>query len=175
MESNYTTVLDAGTPTLPVLPLLLMLAAPILMLACIHVAQARKWRISQPIKWALWGAYAFYAPIVISQYWSLWGGQISARNATAMSVEAGTLDWAAVRQEPAGLFIETKQRFAVNGVDFEYRHQSLRYLDFLLPQPDLVTLPLADHAQVRVTYRDEGAERELLRFEIATRDQDAHD
>lgn len=173
MESNYTTVLDAGTPTLPVLPLLLMLAAPILMLACIHVAQARKWRISRPIKWALWGAYGFYAPIVIAQYGTLWGGQISARNATAMSVEAGRLDWAAVRQEPAGLFIETKQRFAVNGVDFEYRHQSLRYLDFLLPQPNLITLPLADHAQVRITYRDEGDERELLRFEIAT--SDGHD
>jgi hypothetical protein len=175
MKSEYTTVLDTGMSTLPVLPLILMLAAPLLMLACIHVAKARKWQVSGPIKLGLWAAYASYAPVVLFQYWSLWDAQSSAQNATNISVEAGRLDWATVRQLPDGIFVDTNQRFAVNGVEFVYTHRALRALEFLVPQPDLVALPLFQHAQVRITYRDEGEERQLLRFEIATRELDAHD
>ena len=41
MASRYTTVLDAGSGGLPALPLVLMLATPVLMAACLHVAKAR--------------------------------------------------------------------------------------------------------------------------------------
>ena len=175
MASEYTTVLDTGGGTLPVLPLILMLAAPVLMLACLFVARARNWHVSRPIKLALWVAYGSYVPVVTFQYWSLWDAQQMARNATAMSVEAGRLDWSSVRQAPEGIFVDTKQRFAVNGVEFLYRHRALRYLDFLVPQADLVSLPLFQRAQVRVTYCGEGEDRRLLRFEIATSVLDAHD
>jgi hypothetical protein len=175
MASGYTTVLDTGSGSLPALPLILMLAAPVLMLACLYVAKARTWHVSRPIKLALWGAYAAYVPVVMFQYWSLWDTQQSARNATAMSIEAGQLDWSTVRQAPEGIFVDTDQRFAVNGVEFQYSHRTLRYLDFLVPQADLVTLPQVQHAQVRVTYRGEGEDRQLLRLEIATSDLDARD
>jgi hypothetical protein len=175
MAPDYTTVLDAGSGSLPALPLTLILAAPVLMLACLFVAKARHWPVSRPIKFALWTAYVAYAPVVMFQYWSLWDTQQMARNATAMSIEAGRLDWSSVRQAPGGLFIDTDQRFAVNGVEFQYSHRSLRYLDFLVPQADLVSLPLFQRAQVRVTYCGEGEDRRLLRFEIATSVLDAHD
>ena len=104
----------------------------------------------------LWAAYASYVPVVMFQYWSLWDAQQTARNATAMSVEAGRLDWSAVRQAPDGIFVDTNQRFAVNGVEFLYAHRSLRFADFLVPQADLVALPLFQRAQVRVTYLRRG-------------------
>ena len=175
MASEYTTVLDAGSGSLPALPLILMLAAPVLMLACFYVARARDWHVSRPIKLALWAAYASYVPVVTFQYWSLWDAQQTARNATAMSVEAGRLDWSSVRQGPEGIFVDTKQHFAVNGVEFLYRHRALRYLDFLVPQADLVSLPLFQRAQVRVIYCGEGEGKRLLRFEIATSVLDAND
>lgn len=175
MTPNYTIVLDAGSGSLPALPLILMLAAPVLMLACLTVAKARRWHVSRPIKLALWSAYAAYAPVVMFQYWSLWDAQQTARNATVLSVEAGRLDWSDVRQAPEGIFVDTSQSFAVNGVEFLYRHRTLRYLDFLVPQPDLVSLPLFQRAQVRVTYCGEGEDRRLLRFEIATSALDAND
>jgi len=153
-----------------------VLAVPVLLLAFAHVAKARNWRSSTgPLKLFLWVVYLSYAPIVLYQYWTLWSDQTAAHEATRISVEAGRLDRAIIDQTPDGLFVETSQRFKVNGVDFQYRHQSLRYLDFLLPQADLVPLPLTDHPQVRITYRGEGDERQLLRFEVATRDLDAHD
>src|SRR5919109_3155958 len=115
MASDYTTVLDTGSGSLPALPLILMVAAPVLMLACLYVAKARNWQVSHPIKLALWTAYASYVPIVLFQYWSVWDMQQTARNATNMSVEAGRLDWAAGRQEAAvGVFFDTNQRLAVN-------------------------------------------------------------
>src|SRR4030095_6900283 len=168
MASEYTTVMDAASGSLPALPLILMMAAPVLMLACLYVAKARSWRVSRPIKLALWAAYAAYVPIIMFKYWSLWDTQQMARNATAMSVEAGRLDWSNVRQAPEGIFVDTSQRFAVNGVEFQYSHRSLRYLDFLVPQADLVSLPLFQRAQVRVTYFGEGPGRQLLKFEIST-------
>ena len=100
MASEYTTVLDTGSGSLPALPLILMLAAPVLLLACLYVAKAREWHVSRPVKLALWGAYATYVPVVMFQYWSLWDTQQTARNATAMSVEAGRLDWSSVRRRP---------------------------------------------------------------------------
>ncbi len=142
MASEYTTVMDAGSGSLPALPLVLMLAAPVLMLACLYVAKARKWPVSSPIKGALWAAYAVYVPVVMFQYWSLWDAQQMARNATAMSVEAGRLDWSTVGQAPDGLFVDTSQRFAVNGVEFTYRHRALPYLKYVVPQENLVSLPL---------------------------------
>jgi len=175
MASEYTTVMDAGSGSLPALPLILMLAAPVLMLACLYVAKARNWHVSRPIKLALWAAYTAYVPVIMFQYWGLWDNQQMARNATAMSVEAGRLDWSSVRQAPEGIFVDTSQRFAVNGVEFRYSHRALRYFDFLVPQADLVSLPLFQRAQVRVTYLGEGEDRRLLRFEIATSVLDAHD
>jgi hypothetical protein len=175
MASQYTTVLDTGSGTLPALPLVLMLAAPVLLLACFHVAKLRKWRVSRPISLALCVTYAAYVPLVMIKYWSLWDTQQMARNATAMSVEAGRLDWSSVRQAPEGIFVDTSQRFAVNGVEFQYSHRSLRYLDFLVPQADLVSLPLFQRAQVRVTYLGEGQSRQLLKFEISTSALDGRD
>jgi hypothetical protein len=175
MASGYTTVLDTGSGSLPALPLILMLAAPVLMLACLYVAKARQWHVSRPIKLALWGAYAAYVPVVMFQYWSLWDTQQMARHATAMSVEAGRLDWSDVGQASEGIFVNTSQRFAVNGVEFTYRHRSLGFLRFIVPQADLVALPLFQRAQVRVTYLGDGEDRRLLRFEIATSVLDAHD
>ncbi|MEZ5833344.1 MAG: hypothetical protein R3D05_19390 [Dongiaceae bacterium] len=176
MESKYTTVLDAGAASLPPEPLIIVLAIPVLLLAFAHVANGRSWRSAKgPLQLALWAAYLSYAPLVLYQYWDLWQNRTAARDATRFSIAAGPVDAAAVDQTPDGLFVETSQRFAVSGVNFDYRHQSLRYLDFLLPQADLVTLPLARHAEVRVTYRGEGAERQLLKFEIATRFLGGHD
>ena len=175
MASEYTIVLDTGSGSLPALPLTLMLATPVLMLACLFVARARRWHVSRPIKLALWAAYAGYVPVVMFQYWSLWDTQQMARNATAMSVEAGRLDWSSVRQAPEGIFVDTDQRFAVNGVEFLYAHRALRFADFLVPRADLVALPLFQRAQVRVTYLGEGEDRRLLRFEIATSVLDAND
>jgi len=103
MASEYTTVLDTGSGSLPALPLILMLATPVLMLACLYVAKARNWHVSHPIKISLWAAYASYVPMVMFQYWSVWDAQQTARNATAMSVEAGRLDWSTVGQAPDGI------------------------------------------------------------------------
>jgi len=175
MASEYTTVLDTGSGSLPALPLILMLATPVLMLACLYVAKARNWHVSHPIKISLWAAYASYVPMVMFQYWSVWDAQQTARNATAMSVEAGRLDWSTVRQAPDGIFVDTNQRFAVNGVEFLYSHRALRFADFLVPQADLVALPLFQRAQVRITYLGEGEDRRLLRFEIATSVLKHHD
>ncbi|WP_119301680.1 hypothetical protein [Dongia deserti] len=175
MKSEYTTVLDAGAAQLQPGPLVIVLSVPVLLLAFSHVAKARRWRSAgRPIQLGLWVLYLSYAPTVLYQYWTLWHSRAAARDATQMSIEAGPVAATAIDRQPDGLFIETSQRFAVNGVDFEYRHYSLRYLEFLLPQTDLVTLPLDEDAQVRVTYRSEGAQKELLRFEIAASDLHAH-
>lgn len=176
MESDYTTVLDAGAAELPPGPLIIVLAIPVLLLAFAHVAKARRWRSSGgPFQLVLWALYLSYAPMVLYQYWTLWHSRTAARDAMRMSIEAGRVDTAVIDQKPDGLFVETNQRFAVNGVAFEYRHLSLRYLDFLLPQADLVSLPLEQHAQVRITYRHDGQQKQLLRFEIATNEPRAHD
>lgn len=175
MESKYTTVLDAGAVQIPPAPLYIVLAIPVLLLAFAYVARARKWRSATgPIQLLLWAAYLSYAPVVLYQYWTMWHGRTAAREATRMSIEAGPVDTAAVNRNPDGLFVETSQRFAVNGVDFEYRHLRLRYLEFLLPQAEFVALPLDQHAQVRVTYRHDGGRKQLLRFEIAN-GRAAHD
>src|SRR5512134_817750 len=123
MASDYTTVMDAGSGSLPALPLILMLAAPVLMLACLHVAKARDWHVSRPIRLALWAAYGSYVPVVMFQYWSLWDAQQTARNATAMSVEAGRLDWSSVQQAPEGIFVDTNPRFADTGAQFLSPHR----------------------------------------------------
>lgn len=169
MESKYTTVLDAGAAQIPPAPLVMVLAIPLLLMAFARVARARKWRSSRgKLQLVLWMVYLSYAPMVLHQYWILWNSRAAAREAMRVDIEAGPIAAAAVDRNPDGLFLETRQRFAVNGVDFEYRHLRLRYLDFLLPQADLVTLPLNRHAQVRVTYRHDDGQRQLLRFEIAT-------
>lgn len=176
MKPDYTTVLDAGAAQLPPGPLIIVLAIPVLLLAFAHVARSRQWRSSGgPLQVALWVVYLSYAPMVVYQYWTLWHSKAAARDAMQMSIEAGPVDAAAIDRRPDGLFVEINQRFAVNGIDFEYRHQSLRYLDFLLPQTELVTLPLEQHAQVRITYRGEGGQKQLLRFEIAANGPAAHD
>jgi len=171
MKPEYTTVMDAGTPAFPTVPLIVVLAMPVLIFAFMHVAKGRKWQSATgAIKLLLWLIYLAYAPTVFYQYWTLWRDQSAAQQANRISVEAGQLAQASVDRAPHGLFVNTFQRFAVNGVAFQYQHQSLRYFDFLLPEPDLVALPLIDHAQVRITYRGDGEDKELLRFEIATRD-----
>lgn len=176
MKSEYTTVLDAGTPIFPAIPLTAVLAMPVLMLAFAHVAKRRNWHSSAPAQLVLWALYLSYLPMVAFHYWTLLTDQSTARNATQVSVEAGRLDWPHVNQTPDGLFVDVNQGFTVNGIEFLYQHQSLRYLDFLLPSPELVALPLRDHAHVRITYRGDGDDRQLLRFEIATRDLDGvHD
>jgi hypothetical protein len=175
MQSEYTTVLDAGAAQLSPGPLVMVLAIPVLLLAFAHVAKAHKWRSSRgPLQLVLWLLYLSYAPMVLFQYWTTWHNRTEAREATRMSIEAGPVDAASIDQWPDGLFLETSQRFAVNGVAFEYHHQSLRYLDFLLPQTDLVMLPLVDDARVRITYRQEDGQKQLLRLEIATSDLSAH-
>jgi hypothetical protein len=174
MKSEYTTVLDAGAIQLPAGPLVIVLSVPVLLLAFAYAAKARRWRSgSRRFHFILWAAYLSYAPMTLLQYWSLWTSRAEAREAVQMSVEAGPIDAAVTDKQGDALFLETKQRFAVNGVDFEYRHLSLRYLDFLLPQSDLVALPLDRDAQVRVTYRHDGGQKQLLRFEIATSDAGA--
>jgi hypothetical protein len=171
MESKYTTVLDAGAVQIPPAPLYIVLAIPVLLLAFAYVAKARKWRSATgPVQVVLWAIYLSYAPAVLYQYWTLWHSRTVAREATRMSIEAGPVDTAAIDRNPDGLFVETSQRFAVNGVDFEYRHLRLRYLDFLLPQAEFVALPLDRHGRVRVTYRHDGDRKQLLRFEIAPED-----
>src|SRR5882724_9313797 len=100
MKSEYTTVLDAGTPMFPAVPLIVVLAMPVLILAFVHVARARDWRSSRPVKLVLWALYASYLPMVGLHYWTLWNEQSIARNATQMSVEAGPLDWLNVKQTP---------------------------------------------------------------------------
>jgi hypothetical protein len=176
MKSEYMTVMDAGAPLFPAIPLIVVLAMPVLILAFAHVGRARDWHSSGPVKLLLWGIYLSYLPMVAFHYWTLWNEQSTARNATRMSVEAGPIDWPHVNQTPDGLFVDTNQGFTVNGVEFLYQHHRLRYFDFLLPSPQLVALPLRMHAHVRITYRGDGDDRQLLKFEIATRDMDgAHD
>ncbi len=176
MKSEYTTVLDAGTPAFPAVPLIVVLAMPVLLLAFGYVAKSRSWRSSGLARLMLWGVYLSYLPMVAFHYWSLLSDQSTVRNATLVSVEAGRLDWPTVRATENGLFLDVNQGFTVNGVEFQYRHHALRYFDFLLPSAKLVALPLQTNAQVRITYRGEGDDRELLRFEIATRDFDGgHD
>jgi hypothetical protein len=169
MNSEYTTVLDAGAIQLPAGPLAIVLSLPVLLLAFAYAAKAGRWRLgTRPLQLVLWAAYLSYAPMTLFQYWNLWASRAEAREAVQMSVEAGPIAAAVTDEHRDGLFLETKQRFAVNGVDFEYRHLSLGFLDFLMPQSDLVALPLDRDAQVRVTYRHDGEQKQLLRFEIAT-------
>jgi hypothetical protein len=170
MKPSYTTVLDAGDVQLPSVPLAAVLAIPVLLVAFAHVAKAHKWRwFRRPAQLTLWALYLSYAPMVLYQYWGLWHGRSVARDALQMSIEAGHVQEATIDRKPNGLFVETTQRFEVNGVDFEYRHQELRYLDFLMPQAALINLPLAENAEVRVTYRRDDEQMQLLRFEIAQR------
>ena len=176
MKPSYTTVLDAGDVQLPPVPLAAVLAIPVLLVAFAYVAKMRRWRwFRRPAQLTLWALYLSYAPMVLFQYWSLWHGRTEARDAMQMSVEAGRVQDAAIDRNPNGLFVETTQRFAVNGVDFEYRHEELRYLDFLLPQTDLINLPLAEDAEVRVTYRRDHEQLQLLRFEIVKHNPGAQD
>src|SRR5690349_15750615 len=119
MKPSYTTVLDAGEVQLSSVPLAAVLAIPVLLVGIAYCAKTRKWRtFGRPVQLALWAMYLSYAPMVLFQYWSLWHGRTAARDALQVSIEAGPIQAAAIDRNPNGLFVETTQRFAVNGVDF---------------------------------------------------------
>ena len=74
MASEYMTVLDTGTRQLPAVPLIVMLAVPVLMLASpMSPRPAIGASSTGPLKLFLWTVYASRTvPTVMFQYWTLW-------------------------------------------------------------------------------------------------------
>ncbi len=167
MGSDYATVLDAGAATLPILLLVLVLLVPAILIAVFFLAKARGLHPSIAVTVIVSALCVTWMGLVVIQYWTLWDARQAARAATNVSVEMGKLKLRASRQEPNGIFLDTRQRFAVAGIEFEYHHRALRFLPFLVPQTELVVLPLFQGAPLRITYGNEGVQRRLLKFEIA--------
>jgi len=163
---DYTTVLDTGALELPLLPLILALGLPLAIFAVTWITRTQA--AQGAIKIGLWSVYALYASMAAYQYWTLWNDQAAARQPDGTFVVAGVLDAPTVRQTQDGIFIDIHQRFAVKGVEIDYRHHMLPVADFLLPHTELVALPLKYHAHVRITYREDGPERQLVKFEMAS-------
>ena len=167
MGSDYATVLDAGAATLPILPLVLVVLVAAILIAIFFLAMARGLHPPMAIMLGLSALCVTWTALVVVQYWTLWDARQGARAATNVSVAMGRLDLRPSRQEPNGIFLDTRQRFAVAGIEFEYHHRALRFLPFLVPQTEFVVLPLFRGAPLRITYQDEGVQRRLLKFEIA--------
>lgn len=162
---DYTTVLNTGATELPLLPLILVLTLPIVIFAVTWMTRAQA--MQGAVRIGLWSVYALYASMTAYQYWTQWNDRAAARQPDGTFVVAGVLDAPTVRQTQDGIFIDIHQRFAVKDVEIDYRRHMLRFAGFLLPQPELVALPLKYHAHVRITYREDGQERQLVKFEMA--------
>ena len=168
MNSEYTTVFDAGQQAIPLLPLLALALLPLLVLAVLYGARAMLGYAPQGLKLTLWGLYAFHALAVAFGYGSLWQERVAARDAPDAIVETGRLLDSQGRGSISGIFVDATQRFTVNGVTLVYKHRDLLAIGFLFPNFEVVALPLIHKAHVRITYRGEGDDRQLLRFEIAS-------
>lgn len=167
MAGEYTTVFDLGQQAMPLLPLGLLALLAVFIAGLLFAA---KRRIGRGLALTLCGSYLSYAAAVGFGYWSIWQQQAVARNPAAVVVEIGRIQEPQVRGEGSGLYLDVHQRFTVNDEAFDYAHRSIRVIDFLFPNVEPVPLPLVHKAHVRVTYRGEGADRQVLKFEIATAD-----
>lgn len=170
MSNDYTLVFDAGQQELPLLPLAALALLLLIVLVFLVVLRTMRGHVPQGMKQTIWGIYLFHLAAVVYGYGALWHQRDLARDPTGAVTEIGRIAEPQGRGHTSGLFLDAVQRFTVNDQPVVYRNRSLRALGFLYPHFDPVPLPLIHKAHVRVTYRGEGDERELVRFEIAAAD-----
>jgi hypothetical protein len=170
VSTDYTLVFDAGQQDLPLLPLAALALLLLLVLLLLAATRTRRGYVPQGWKLTLWGVYMFHVVAVFYGYGALWHQRDLARDPTGAVTEIGRIAEPQGRGNTSGIFLDAVQRFSVNDQAVVYRNRSLRALGFLYPHFDPVPLPLINKAHVRVTYRGQGDERELVRFEIAATD-----
>ena len=100
----------------------------------------------------------------------MWQNQSAAQDSANATVVEGRLADAWVRQKEHSKTTDIYQHFTVRGIEFLQHNRQRSFLDFLIPRAKTPALPLIEGAQVRITYRGEGAHRTILKFEIAAAD-----
>jgi hypothetical protein len=138
---------------------------------CFYVVESAVGNVSRRLKWSVWIGSSVYAFFVVAGYWQTWQGADDAL-LDARVVEGKLADGERFQKKTGRRTWTSYQRFTVNGVEFEERDASRSIVDSLLPWVSVPTLPLIDDARVRIIYRDDGRDRDLLKFEIARADLD---
>jgi hypothetical protein len=171
MNGEYQVVYDAAAPAFKVMPALVALLIPIVFVGCFYFVESAVGNVSRRLKWSVWTGYAVYALLVVVGYWQIWRGADQAL-LDARVVEGKLADGETFQKKTGRTSWTSYQRFRVDGVAFEERDASRSIVDSLLPWVSVPSLPLIEGAHVRITYRENGHGRDLLKFEIAAADLD---
>ena len=170
MNIEYQVIYDVRVQAYQLGPLLVVLGFPIFILFCLAIARWRRRFVPTRTKVFMWGAYLFYAALVGHSYWDLVARQSAASDLAKFETVEGRLrdGWAKTKSDSKTMTLY--QHFTVQGVEFLQENRRRRFTDFMIPRRHIPVFPLIEGARVRITYRGEGANREILRFEIAERD-----
>lgn len=166
MNGDYQIVYDAGQRVFELQPVFAVLVGPIIVVAIIAFGKWRRGHMPGRLKLYLWGTYLLYTALVIYGYWSMWQDQSTALDPRGIQVVEGRLTDGWVRQKSRSQTTDIYQHFTVGGVEFLHKNRRRKIFDSLFPRPKIPPLPLHEGTQVRVTYRGEGPDRKLLKFEI---------
>lgn len=171
MNGEYQVIYDAAAPAFKVMPALVVLIIPVILAGCFYVVESAVGNVSRSLKWSVWIGYAVYAFLVVAGYWQTWQGSDDALF-DARVIEGRLADGETFQKKTGRRSWTSYQRFTVDGVAFEERDASRSIVESLFPWASVPSLPLIDGAHVRITYRDDGRDRDLLKFEIAAADLD---
>jgi hypothetical protein len=174
VNGEYQVIYDAAAPAFKVMPALVVLIIPVVLAGCFYVVESAVGKVSRRLKWSVWIGYAVYAFAVVAGYWETWQDSNDAL-VDARVIEGRLADGETFHKKTGRRTWTAFQKFTVNGVEFEERNTARSIGDALFPWASVPSLPLIDGARVRITYRDDGRGRDLLKFEIAADDFEAHD
>ncbi len=167
---DYQTVYDASVRVFQTEPAVVILLGPIFIFVCLYLGKLRRGHVPRSAKLYMWGAYLFYSVVAAGSYYQMWQDQSAAQDSANMTVVEGRLANAWVRRKEHSKSTDIYQHFTVRGIEFLQHNRQRNFLDFLIPRAKTPALPLIEGAQVRITYRGEGQDRTILKFEIAAAD-----
>jgi hypothetical protein len=170
VSDGYQLIYDARVQAYQFSPILIVLFSPILILVCLTIGKWRMGSVPMRTKLFMWGAYVFYAAVVCHAYWDLIQHQSEISKLANVEVVEGRLTDGWAKTKSQSKTITLYQHFKVRGVEFLHENRHRGFADFMMPQWKAPSFPLIDGAHVRITYHGEGAEREIIRFEIAASD-----
>lgn len=170
MNDGYQLIYDARVQAYQLTPIVIVLISPFFVGACLALGKWRRGFVPLRTKLFMWGACAFYATTVVYTYWDLIQSQRAISNLTQVEVVEGHLKDGWAKTKSSSRTTALYQHFTVGGIEFLHENRRRGFTDFMMPRRKIPNFPLIEGARVRITYHGEGAEREIIRFEIAASD-----
>lgn len=167
MAQPYVTLFDAATAPVPVAPIV---AVPFVFMLVVLVCIGH---------WLKYGRYPrrtrtilvvlglIYPPALGHGYWNFFEQRDAAKVVDGLLVAEGRISDFWFKEKTHGKSVDYYQHFWVDGVEFLDRHKKPAFSDFLLPRLAMPALPLKDGLAARVTYREEGHSRVIVKVEAA--------